>query len=297
MLMNIKGQLDSVSLKQFGVPENFEHLFDDVYQGEDGGIYIAQANIVSVPSMHLLSKGGKAYPIRNAPEITAEIVELHKQLYTPTQAGERLKIAVGAAYHQNENARFKFLIEKQYHLAIPGIVPDDYSFEKAYEYLVFAPNFNTVCSDAISVEKGGASIKALFASGRLLVASKDCYEAIDFVPIFETTDGKTIFWVGGKELALASIVFNRLCFSHLGTFKKFTQTAVNNLIEVRNKDHFNLYHLGSTIEFVACAPFEYGFEIDVATGKVVCYSAYSCDGMNEFSRTFLFEGGEYKMSL
>lgn len=293
--MKIKGQLDQVSLKKFGVPENFEHLFDDVYQGEDGGIYaLKEGDAEATNCMHLLSKNGVAYPIRNAPEIPADIAELHRKVYTPTNAGERLRIAVGAAYHKNENARLKYLIEKKYHRAIPGIAPDDYSFEESYEYCLFSKKFNAHCLGAIPIEKNGNTIKALFATGCLLIVRKDCYELIDFTPIFEGADGKTIFWAGGEELILAYLDSNQLYFCHLGSLMKFTQTEVSILIEVKNNDRYILYQLGETLKYVACAHFENGFKIDQSTGKVVCYSSYDCDGMVESAKTYIFEDGKYK---
>ena len=295
--MKIKGQVDQVSLRQFGVPEKFEHLFNDVYQGEDGGIYVAlpsETPTQDVVTMHLLSKNGKAYPIRHASEVPADIAELHQKFYAPMQAGERLRIAIGAAYHKNENAHLQFLIEKRYQRAIPGFVPDDYSFEDSYEYCLFSRKFNALIHGAIPVEKDGNSIKALFASGCLLVARKDCYELIDFVPIFESADGKTIFWAGGEELILAYLSDERLYFRHLGSFMKFTQTAVNSLLEVKNKGTYILYHLGKKLEIVAYAHFENGFEIDKNTGEVICYSSYNCDGMVESAKTYIFEDGKYK---
>lgn len=295
--MKIKGQLDQVSLRLFGVPENFEHLFDDLYQGEDDGIYIATSNAASetVPhTMHLLSKGGVAYPIRKAPEIPADIAELHRKIYSPKRAGERLRITVGAAYHKDEDERPKFLIEKKYNSPIPGMVPDDYFYEECYEYCLFSKKFNALCHEAIPVEKNGKPIRALFATGCLLIARQDCYEAVDFVPIFEGTNGKTIFWAGGKELILAYLSSHKLYFRPLGSLIKFTQTAVSALLEVKNNGEYILYQLGATPELVACAAFENGFVIDQNTGQVVCYSAYECDGMVESTRTYVFKDGKYE---
>ncbi|MBR6355287.1 MAG: hypothetical protein IKR92_00390, partial [Alphaproteobacteria bacterium] len=70
-------QLDKESLRMFGIPEKFEKLFGNIFEGEDGGVYAAYGE-----TMHLLAKNSKAYPITlGRTELPEDVAEMRKKIY------------------------------------------------------------------------------------------------------------------------------------------------------------------------------------------------------------------------
>ncbi|MBR1825025.1 MAG: hypothetical protein IJ770_00360 [Alphaproteobacteria bacterium] len=268
--------LDQESLKQFGVPEKFEPLFGNVFKGEDGGIYEAYGE-----TMHLLAKNSTAYRIfRSTSDFPFGLAEMQSKIYTPSQAGDKLRKAVEDLHRKWKDVCFFFVTENIY----------------THEQKVFAKSATDYgeLPDWDFVSIGGAA-KALIAGGILMIKGKDCYEIINFIPFFEATANSTLFWAGDQELLEAYFEAGKLKFRYFGRIEKFRQTAVSNLLEVKKDEgKYALYHLGRNLNFVAYSPFKNGFEIKETTGTVVCHSAICSCGVQDVTRAYIFRNGRYE---
>lgn len=269
--------LDRESLKQFGVPEKFEPLFYNVFKGEDGGIYAAYGE-----TMHLLAKNSVVYRIfcgKN--DLPYGVAEIQRKIYSPSQAGSKIRKAVEDLHAKWKNLCWCFVTENIYY---------------THEQKVFAKSATDYGElpewDVISI--GGAA-KALIAGGVLMIKGKDCYEIVDFVPFFGASEGSTIFWAGEQELLEACFEAGKLKFRYFGRIEKFRQTAVSNLLEVKKDEgKYALYHLGRNLNFVAYSLFKNGFRIKEDTGAIRCRSAVCCDGIQDTSDVYVFKNGRYE---
>lgn len=269
-------QLDKESLKQFGVPEKFEPLFDNVFQGEDGGIYAAYGE-----TMHLLAKNSKAYPIvLGKAELPDDLEEVRKKIYAPSQTGEEIRTILGLL-HQNRNNKMFAFVAKSNHSSVINRV-----FIKPRDVYRELPEQNFCSIDSPQV---------LIVGGVLMVEKEKTFRIIDFVPIFETSSGM-IFWGGNKELFEARFEAEELKFRYFGRFKKLTQTAVSNLLETEVDEYHCLDYLGKDIQNLDMSELEDCFTIVKTTGTVVSKSN-TCFDDHVVIRTFVYKDGRYEKQV
>ncbi len=268
--MKIKGLLDQVSLRQFGVPEKFEHLFNEVYQGEDGGIYAAYGK-----TMHLLAKNSKAYPIvLGRTELPKDVAEMRKKIYASSPAGDKIRSIFGVLHPKRK--RFAFVAESNYSSDINKV------FIKSKNTYKELPEQNFCGID---------SYKVLIVGGVLMVAKEQTFIIIDFVPIFESSSSM-IFWGGDRDLFEACFEDGELYIRYFGRFKKFTQTTVSNLLETEIDKQYCLDYLGQYIQNLGMSDFKDSFEIDETTGTVVCNSEVCCGDIQD--STYIYKDGKYE---
>ena len=275
--MERKYTLDQESLKKLGVPEKFENIFDNVFKDADCNIYVAKGD-----KMHLLAKNARAYRIsREEVQLPDNIAGMQKQ-YFPSTNGEKLLQAV---------KELRDFWDLNFVLVTEGIY--------TREMKVFARS----ATDATEYGElpewdyayiGGMS-KLLIAGALPMIADKDCFKIIDFVPLFETAFGNMIFWAGANELFEVCSHRERLTFRYFGQIEGLVQTRVSHLLKIRKANEQVLYHISKTLNCLGASLLQSNnaFEIDKTTGKVVVHSALCVGSVHDITSTYVFEGGRY----
>lgn len=264
--------LDQESLRFLGVPEKFEPLFDNVFQGDEGGIYAAYGEL-----MHLLVQDSKAYPIvPGKAELPDDLAEMRKKIYAPTKAGDKIRTMFGI-HKKRKNKDFAFVAESRASLLINKVFIKS---ENAYSEL---PEQNFSCIDGP---------KILIAGGALMVKKDQTFMIIDFVPIFESSSGM-IFWGGDKDLIEATFEGGELYINYFGRFKKFIQTAVSNLVETVIDENNFIDYFGKDLQNLGMSELEDSFKIDNTTGTIVSKSN-TCFDDHVVIRTFVYKDGRYE---
>ena len=270
---------DQESLKLLGVSEKFEPLFDNVFRGEDGGIYAAYGE-----TMHLLAKNSDAYRIvTDAAKLPDDMAELQKKIYTPSTYGYELRMYAELLYVQWIGTNFTFVAESIYPHKQKVFVksPTDY---------VELPEWNYIHI--------GGTANALICGGIPMIKEGDCYKIIELVPFIEVASNSTLYWAGNKDLMEIYYKTAGPEYRYFGSIEKFTQTAVSNLLEVKKDEgKYALYHLGERPHLIAYSPHEDGFKINKTTGTVVCNLAICSCGVQDITRTFVFKNGRYERQL
>ena len=271
--------LDQESLKQFGISEKLEPLFDNVFKGANGRIYAACGETI-----RLLARNSTACPIvLGKAELPDDVAEIQSKIYAPSSDGANLRMYVDILNVQWKGTDFAFVTE--------NICTHEQKVFAKYE-----TDYKEIPDwDVINI---GGRAKALVVGGVLLIAEKKQYEIIDFIPFFEASTDSTIFWAGDKELLEACFEAEKLKFRYFGCIKKFTQTAVSNLIEIKeDEEKYALYHLGKGLHFLSYSPFENDFKIDKTTGTVVVHAAICSCGVQEITRTFVYKDERYEKQV
>lgn len=259
-------ELDEQTLKKFGVPQDFMEMFDGVFRGEDGGVYILNHG-----KMHFLDD--KAYALKveyvkaELPKTIAKLKEQLSPLNSPMKES-KLGRAVKAYMAQAKKADIAFALADTY--PNPAFTKTDDGYKQLPTQELFGHR-QSLCM------------------GKMLIKHTDKYVCVDMIPIFVQPE-YVIFWGGNKELFIADLWRNKIDFRTLGIFKKLTKTNVGYLLEVQDvSDYINtLYYLGTKLNRVAgtWSRKHYkknAFIINKKNGEVV-----------EDITTYVFENGRYK---
>ena len=257
--------LDQESLKSLGVPEDFEKLFDQVFEGDDGNIYILKNN-----KMHLLVKGpALLLPIEQRSMALPKAIAGFKEKLSPFAlplSSTKVSKELDAYTAQSKGISFAFVIEGCFPPKVFAKTPGGY---EELPPTILSRNFST-----------------LLCKGKMLLRNNDKYFCVDLMPVFAQKN-YVIFWAGGRGMFFAHHTNKSLCFTPLGTFEKLTMTSVSNLIEVRPFFRYSrdLYHLAEDLSMIDdCAD---SFSISKKTGTVTThYGIYTV--------AFICQNGKYK---
>ncbi|MBO7097224.1 MAG: hypothetical protein J6W11_01125 [Alphaproteobacteria bacterium] len=265
-------ELDEQTLKKFGVPQDFMEMFDGVFRGEDGGVYILNHG-----KMHFLDD--KAYALKveyvkaELPKTIAKLKEQLSPLNSPMKES-KLGRAVKAYMAQAKKADIAFALADTYPNPVFTKTDDGYKQLPTQELF---------------------DHRQIICMGKMLIKQTDKYLCVDMIPIFVQPE-YVIFWGGNSELFTATSGYTlsgyrkgyrNMVFRSLGIFKKLTKTNVGYLLEVQAlpvRDHINtLYYLGEKVSRIAGTPLsKNGFIINKENGEVFAHTA-----------TYVFENGTY----
>ena len=256
-------ELDEQTLKKFGVPQDFMEMFDGVFRGEDGGVYILNHG-----KMHFLDD--KAYALKveyvkaELPKTIAKLKEQLSPLNSPMKES-KLGRAVKAYMAKAKKASIAFALADTY--PNPAFTKTDDGYKQLPTQELFEH-------------------RQILCMGKMLIKQTEKYLCVDMIPVFVQPE-YIIFWGGNNELFMAVSGYRNMDFRSLGIFKKLTQTSIGYLLEVQSlpvSDRINtLYYLGTKISRVAGTPCQKnGFIINKENGEVFAHTA-----------TYVFENGTY----
>ena len=235
-------EVDQKSLKKLGVPESFEKLFNDVFKGDDGGIYRLVEG-----KMHLLAKHAQVFPLkRRRIKLPKPIADLKEKLAPFSASAPKLY-----GNYPTIRSPFAFVLDNQDTGQVQVFQNVTQGFEQYETVDIYANKSVLLCGK------------------NMLIKKANTYLCSD-LPFVYNAAAYGIFWVKRYELCTIMHPTGKAIFSPIGTFKKLTQTKVNNLIEVipPHLHDTRLYHVGRFFQEIVTTSLPESIKISEETGEV-----------------------------